>query len=477
MDASRRRTWTLVTVSLATFMTYLDNNIVNVAIPAIQRELHLSASRLEWVVSGYILVFAALLLVGGRLADAYGRKRLFVVGLAVFTGASLLAGLAGSADLLIAARGLQGLGAALVTPATLAILTASYPEPRERAAAVGIWTAVGALAIAVGPLLGGVLTQRASWEWIFYVNVPIGAATLALSSRTIPESREARAKRLDLPGLALSALALTALTWALIEGSARGWTDQAILGSFGVAALAGVGFVLVEGRVRDAMVDVSLFRDRVFSGGIVAVMLWAFGLFGIYFFTSIYLQEVLGFDATKAGLAFVPMAGAMIVAAIASESLGRRLGEHRLVSAALLTMGGGIASVALLGAHTGFASLMPSLVVIGVSAGLTTPLTASILSAMPGDRAGVASGLFNASREVAGLLGITIIGAVLSARESSRLHAGADPLSAYLSGYRLGLVLAGVLVAAGGAAAYGALRRTRVRVPDTLEGLEVPELV
>jgi EmrB/QacA subfamily drug resistance transporter len=477
MDTSRRRTWTLITVSLATFMTYLDNNIVNVAIPAIQRDLHLSSSRLEWVVSGYILVFAALLLAGGRLADAYGRKRLFTVGLVVFTSASLLAGLAGSADLLIAARGLQGLGAALVTPATLAILTASYPDARERAAAVGIWTAVGALAIAVGPLLGGILTQHASWEWIFYVNVPIGVSTLALSSRTIPESREARAKRLDGPGLTLSALALTALTWSLIEGGSRGWTDHAILVSFGVAVAAGVSFVLVEARVRDAMVDVSLFRDRVFSGGIVAVMLWAFGLFGIYFFTSIYLQEVLGFDATKAGLAFVPMASAMIVAAIASESLGRRVGEHRLVSAALVAMGGGIASVALLGVHAGFASLMPSLVVIGVSAGLTTPLTASILSAMPGDRAGLASGLFNASREVAGLLGITIIGAVLSARESSRLHAGADPMSAYLSGYRLGLVLAGVLVAVGGVAAFGALRRTRVRVPDTLEGLVVPELV
>lgn len=274
-------------------------------------------------------------------------------------------------------------------------------------------------------------------------------------------------------------MTLTALTWALIEGGSRGWTDGAILGSFGiaVAVAAGVAFVLVEGRVRDAMIDVSLFRNRVFSGGIAALMLWAFGLFGIYFFTSIYLQEVLGFDATKAGLAFVPMATAMIVAAIASESLGRRVGEHRLVSAALVAMGLGIASVALLGAHTGFASLMPSLVVIGISGGLTTPLTASVLSAMPADRAGIASGMFNASREVAGLLGITIIGAVLSARESSRLHAGADPLSAYLSGYRLGLVLAGVLVAVGGAAAYGALRGTRVRIPDTLEDLEVPELL
>ena len=468
MDASRRRTWTLVTVSLATFMTYLDNNIVNVAIPSIQRDLHLSASRLEWVVSAYILVFAGLLLAGGRLADAYGRRRLFTLGLGVFTGSSLLAGLAGNADLLVAARALQGLGAALLTPATLAIISAAYPDARERAKAVGAWTAVGALAIGVGPLLGGVLSQHASWQWIFYVNVPVGVATLALSTWSVPASRSA-SRRVDIPGLVLSAVALTGLTWALIEGQARGWISSAILTSFGVALVAGTAFVLVESRSADPMVDVALFRDRVFAGGISALMLWAFGLFGIYFFTSIYLQEVLGFDATRAGVAFVPMAAAMIVAAIASEPLGRRIGEHRLVSSALVAMGLGIASVALLGRHTSFASLMPSFVVIGISGGLTTPLTTSVLSAMPAERSGVASGVFNASREVAGLLGITVIGAVLSARQSAALRSGSAPLDAYLSGYRLGLVLAGALVLLGGIAAYAALRVSRSHTDDAAE--------
>jgi EmrB/QacA subfamily drug resistance transporter len=468
MDASRRRTWTLVTVSLATFMTYLDNNIVNVAIPAIQRDLHLSTSRLEWVVSGYILAFAGLLLVGGRLADAYGRRRMFALGLGVFTASSLFAGLAHNADLLIGARVLQGLGAALLTPTTLAIISAAYPEARERARAVGIWTAVGAVALAAGPLLGGLLTQHVSWQWIFFVNVPVGVVVLGLSSWAIPESRS-ESTRLDLPGLGLSVVALTALTWALIEGGSRGWTSTAILGAFGTALVAGVAFVGVEARSADPMVDVALFRDRVFSGGIAALMLWAFGLFGIYFFTSIYLQEVLGFDPTKAGLAFVPMAAAMIVGAIVSEAVGHRVGEHRLVSAALVAMGVGIASVALLGAHTTFATLMPSFVVVGISGGLTTPLTASVLNAMPADRSGVASGVFNASREVAGLLGITVIGAVLTARQSAQLRAGATPLHAYLSGYRLGLVLAGVLVILGGIAAYAALRETRARVTAPAE--------
>jgi EmrB/QacA subfamily drug resistance transporter len=466
MTTTARRTATLLTVALATFMTYLDNNIVNVATPAIQRSLHLSTAGLEWVVSAYILVFAGLLLAGGRLADAYGRKRLFLLGLAIFTGASLVAGLAGSADLLVSARAVQGLGAALLTPTALAIITTTYPDARERATAVGIWTAVGAVALAVGPLLGGVITQHLSWGWIFILNVPVGLATLAIAMRTIPESRASEAHRLDLPGLSTSVLALTALTWALIEGGSRGWTSVPVLASFALAVAAGIAFTLVESRGTDAMVDLALFRDRVFSGGIAALMLWAFGLFGIYFFTSLYLQNVLHFSPTMAGLAFVPMAGSMIVAAIASEPLSQRLGAHRLVSVALVVMGLGLASVALFGASAHFADLMPSFVVIGIAGGLTTPLTTSVMEAMPAERAGVASGVFNASRELAGLLGITVIGAVISAREHTVARTGLDPVHAFLSGYRLGLVLAGVLVSLGGIAAFAALRTARSSTQD-----------
>ena len=211
-----RNRWTLVAVGLATFMTYLDNNIVNVAIPDIQRELGLSTAGIEWVVSGYILTFAGLLLAGGRLADAFGRRRLFVIGLAVFTASSLFAGLASGAAGLIAARALQGIGAAAVTPTTLAIISATFTDPRERNAAVGIWGGVGALALAVGPVLGGFLTQHVSWEWIFWINVPFGIATIALGAWAIRESREDVARRLDLPGLVLSTTSLFALTWALI---------------------------------------------------------------------------------------------------------------------------------------------------------------------------------------------------------------------------------------------------------------------
>ena len=465
-----RRPWALLAVALATFMTYLDNNIVNVAIPAIQRDLGLSTSGLEWVVSGYILVFAGLLLAGGRFADAYGRRRLFLAGLAVFTAASFVAGLAGSVEVLIAARAVQGLGAALVTPTTLAIISHAYPDPRERTAAVGIWAGVGGLALAVGPLLGGLLSQHASWPWIFEINVPVGLATMALGAWAVSESRETGRKRLDVPGLVVSAVALTTLTWALIEGSGRGWTSPSILAAFAVAAAGGITFVAIEQRATDPMVAVSLFRERVFSGGIAALMLWAFGLFGIYFFTSLYLQNVLGFSPTEAGLAFVPMALCLVAGSVLSDRVARAIGAHRSVTAGMVLMAIGIAGTALVGANAGYGALMPTFIVIGVGGGLTTPLTATVLGVMPPAQAGVASGLFNASREVAGLLGITVIGAILTARQSSVLRAGSAPLDAFLSGYRLGLVVSAGLVALGAAAAWLALRGTR-------ETAQVPALV
>jgi EmrB/QacA subfamily drug resistance transporter len=458
------RVWTLLAVSLATFMTYLDNNIVNVAIPAIQRDLHLTTAGLEWVASGYILVFASLLLAGGRLGDLFGRRRLFLVGLGIFTGSSLVAGLAGSVDVLVASRAVQGLGAALVTPTTLALISATYPEPRERTKAVGVWSAVGALALAIGPLLGGLISQHVSWGWIFFINVPFGLATMALAAWAIRRDEVAeRRARIDLPGLFLSAGALFTLTYALIEGHDKGWTSTVILGSFAVSALALLAFAAVERRTEEPMVDVALFADRVFTGGIVAIVMWGFGLFGIYFFTSIYLQNVLGFSATVAGAAFVPMALLMAIGAIVSQRVSTAIGAHRSVALSMGLMAVGIASVSLVGKDASYLALMPSFALIGIGGGLSVPLTDLVLGAMPGEQAGVASGIFNAAREVAGLLGITVIGAILTARQGVSLRAGHAPLDAFLSGYRAGLLVAAVLVAAGGVAAFIGLRATRQR--------------
>ena len=261
-----RRWWALAAVSLAAFMTYLDNNIVNVAIPTIQRNLHLSVSGLEWVVSSYLLTLAGLLLVGGRLADVFGRRRLFLAGLAVFTLSSLAAGLAGSGGTLIASRAIQGIGAALLMPATLAIIVAAFDDIRERNMAIGIWAAVGALALATGPALGGLISQHFRWGWIFLINVPVGLITFAIALANVRESRaETAVRRVDLPGLVASAVTLFALTYALIEGEVRGWTAPVILGSFALAAVAMAVFLAIEARVAHPMVDLTMFSGPASS--------------------------------------------------------------------------------------------------------------------------------------------------------------------------------------------------------------------
>jgi EmrB/QacA subfamily drug resistance transporter len=458
-----RRWWALAAMSLAAFMTYLDNNIVNVAIPTIQRNLHLSVAGLEWVVSSYLLTLAGLLLVGGRLADVYGRRRLFQVGLAIFTLSSLAAGLAGSGGVLIGSRAVQGVGAALLMPATLAIIVDAFRDMRERNMAIGIWAAVGALALATGPVLGGLISQHIRWGWIFLINVPVGVITFVLTQRGVTESRaESTVRRLDLPGLITSAVTLFALTYALIEGNVRGWTSPLILGAFALSAVAVAVFLTIEARVAHPMVELAMFRSREFSGGSGTMMIWAFGILGIYFFTSLYLQETLGFSPVKAGLAFVPMALLVAVSASLAPRVQNWAGAHRTVAGGMVLMVAGLVLFARLGLHASYASLLPGFMVFGAGAGLMqVPLTNAVMGATPAVRAGVASALLNASREVAGLLGITVIGAVLSTRRAAALRSGASPVHAFLDGYHTGLLVTIVLLAAGVVVSYVTLRPRR----------------
>jgi EmrB/QacA subfamily drug resistance transporter len=442
---NNRRWVALVAVALATFMTYLDNNVVNVALPSIQRDLHLTISGLEWIASAYILVFAGLLLVGGRLADVFGMRAVFYAGLGIFTAASLAAGLAGNQEVLIGARAAQGIGAALLTPTALALLPVLFPDPRERGMAVGIWGGVGALALAVGPLTGGYLSQHASWGWIFLVNVPIGIATAVLAALSVPAGRRA-ARGVDLPGLLTSALALFALTYALIEGGTKGWTSAGILGAFALAAVSAVAFLAVESRSADPMVDLSFFRVRAFGGGLVSMGLWAFGVFGIYFFTAIYLQNVLGFSPSVAGAGFVPMALVLAVIATLAPRLEARFGAGRTVAVGLGLMAVAIAGLSTVGEGSSYADVLPWFLVYGLGGGMLIPLTNVILGIMPAERAGVASGMLNVSREVFGLLGITILGAILSARQNA---VTGPPLHRFLEGYQFALVIAAVLIAVG----------------------------
>jgi EmrB/QacA subfamily drug resistance transporter len=466
--AEPRRWWALAAVSLANLMAYLDNNIVNVAIPTIQRSLHLSVSGLEWVVSSYLLTLAGLLLVGGRLADLFGRRRVFLAGLAVFTLSSLAAGLAGSGSVLIASRAIQGAGAALLLPATLAIIMAAFTDVRERTTAIGIWAAIGALALALGPALGGLISQHLHWGWIFLVNVPLGVITFALAVFYVTESRaESAVRRLDLPGLTASAVSLFALTYALIEGNVSGWTAPLILGAFALAAVSAAVFLVAEARAANPMVDLSMFRSRAFSGGVGTMMIWAFGILGIYFFTSLYLQDTLGFSPVKAGLAFVPMALCVAVFASIAPRVEARAGAHRTVAAGMLLMVVGLVLFARLGEHAGYTSLLPGFLLFGAGAGLmNVPATNASMQAIPTARAGVASALLNASREVAGLLGITVIGAVLRTRQSAALRAGAGPVHAFLDGYHTGLLVTILLMAAGVAVSYLTLR-SRAAAADT----------
>jgi EmrB/QacA subfamily drug resistance transporter len=455
---SNRRWLALVAVALATFMTYLDNNVVNVALPSIQRDLNLTISGLEWVTSGYILVFAGLLLAGGRLADVLGMRPTFFVGLGIFTVASLGAGLAGSEALLIGARAVQGVGAALLTPTALALLRTLFPDPRERGTAIGIWGGVGALALAIGPLTGGYLSQHVEWGWIFLINVPIGVATAVLAGLSIRHAGQRSARRLDLPGLATSSLALLALTFALIEGESRGWTSAPILGAFALTALAVLAFVAIERRATDPMMDLSVFKLRVYSGGLVAIGLWAFGVFGIYFFTAIYLQNVLGFTPTEAGAGFVPMALVMAVVAALAPRVEARFGAGPTVAVALALMAVAIGGLSSVGEGSGYSALLPWFLVYGLGGGLLIPLTNVVVGALPADRAGIASGMLNASREVFGLLGITVLGAILSARQNA---VTGTALHRFLEGYQFALLVAAALIAVGVPISLLMLRKER----------------
>jgi EmrB/QacA subfamily drug resistance transporter len=468
-----RRWWALVAVALGTFMTYLDNNVVNVALPSIQRDLHLSISGLEWIVSAYILVFAGLLLAGGRLADVVGRRTAFLAGLVVFTLASVAAGLAQNQEMLIGARAVQGLGAALLTPASLALLPQLFPDPRERGAAIGVWGGVGALALAVGPLLGGLFSQHSDWSWIFLINAPIGVATVLLSLVAIPAGNRGTSRGLDLPGLITSSAALFALTYALIEGESKGWTSTPILVAFGLAAAAAIAFVVIETRSSNPMMNLGFLRMPVFSGGLVSMGLWAFGVFGIYFYTAIYLQNVLGFSPTEAGAAFVPMALVMAVTATLAPRLETRLGAGRTVAGGLLIMAVALGIIATFGEGTTYTDLLPWFVLYGLGGGLLVPLNNVILGALPTERAGIASGMLNVSREVFGLLGVTILGAVLSNRSAA---ATGTELHRYLAGYQFSLMVAAILVAVGAPIAYFSMRKIRPPEPASEAALEPPIL-
>jgi EmrB/QacA subfamily drug resistance transporter len=439
-----RRQWlTLAVVALGVFVTALDNSIVNVALPSIQDDLHLGLSGVAWVVNSYILAFAVFLLTAGRLADAFGRRRLFLIGLAVFSAASLFAGLAPSPGTLIAARALQGVGAALLTPPTLAIVNHTFQDSPGRGTAIGIWGAVAVLAFAIGPLAGGLITEHLQWMWVFFVNVPLGAIGLVAGARVIPESTDPHAsKHVDLPGVVTSTAALSALTYGLIKANDLGWGSPTIVALFGVALVAGGTFVAIERRAAAPTVDLSLFRTPAFSGANIAILIFNLGTFGVFLYTSLYFQNVLGYSPVKAGAALLPWILVLIVVGPLTGKLAERLTPPLLVAGGLTVMAAGLALLTGIDEHSRYIDLLPGLIIGGLGGALTIPLNGIAVGAAPVEKSGVASGVFNTARETGGSLGIAIIGAVLAAQQHSTTQGAAH---AFASGYARGLAVAACL--------------------------------
>ncbi|QFU90563.1 MFS transporter [Amycolatopsis sp. YIM 10] len=446
----RRRWWAVVAISLATFVTALDNTVVNVALPSIQRDFGLSIADLEWVTSSYILAFAGLMLAGGRLADIFGRRLLFYVGTTVFVLASMLAGFATTHGMLLTGRIVQGVGAALVAPTALAIIGVTFTDRKERNLAVAIWTGINGLAFAAGPVAGGLLSEYLDWSWIFFINLPIGVVTLALGAWSLAESRDpATSRYVDFPGLLTSALMMFGLTYGLIEGGRAGFDEPSVLVALGAALAGFFAFVLVERRSPAPMIDLSFFRNKVFSGGNVAEVFWGLGTLGAFFFTSLHLQGTLGFSPSETGLAFAPMALLLIAAAPFSSVLAQRIGIHYTVALGLGMITVGVVLVAIEDQTATFLSLLPGFILLGIGSGLATPLTTAILGAMPPSREGVASGILNVGRETSALLGVTVMGAVLLGRQTAALTGGASQAEAFVSGYRAALVVAAISMVLG----------------------------
>lgn len=424
IQQSRKRWHVLTILCIGLFMILLDGTIVNIAIPSIMTDFHTGFSQVEWVMNAYLLVFAVLLITMGRLGDLYGRKRLFVIGTAVFSLASLACGLAPSVNALIGFRALQGLGGAMMMPNTLSIITNVF-SARERGTAMGIWGGVTGIATAVGPTLGGVLVQVASWPYIFWINVPLGIAVVVLAVRVIPESSDPTShQQIDWAGVLVLSASLFCLTFALVEGQNYGWGSATILGLFAAAVLGLVAFVFVERTQREPLMQLSLFRSRVFSVGNICGAALTFGMMGVLFLLPIFLQSILGYSAIKTGLTLTPLAGVVIFAAPLSGWLSDRIGSRWLVSAGMLVLAGGFfLARAAMSLAADWSSFVIPFMICGIGIGMVmAPLTAVVMASAPRDKAGQASGVLSTMRQLGSVLGIAVMGAVLQNRAAVYLE-------------------------------------------------------
>jgi len=424
-DDRRTKILTLLAMCFALFMAMLDNTVVNVALPRISQDLGSGISGLQWIVDAYTLVFASLMLTGGTLGDILGRKKLFFGGLLVFTAGSLLCGLAPSLTVLIAGRGIQGLGAALLMPGTLAILTNTFLDPRERAQAIGIWAGISGLALAMGPVVGGLLVDSLGWQSVFYLNVPIGVVALVVASVVVRESKHPEGRRLDLPGQVLAAIGLGTLTYALIEANNYGWTSPLILALFAVAAVGMIAFVLVEIRSASPMLQLQFFRNPTFTGGAICAAVVSFGMFGMFFFLSLFFQNVQGYTPLQAGLRALPNTLMIVVFAPLAGRLVGHIGSKLPMTIGLTVNAISLFLFTRVQVDTGYGEIWPLLSMAGFGMALVmTPMTAAVMSTVPPRRAGMASATTSAGREIGGVFGIALLGAIVThifTRDVSRI--------------------------------------------------------
>jgi len=449
----------LVLICLAQFMVVLDATIVNVALPSIQRDLGLSEANLQWIINAYTLVFGGFLLLGGRAGDLLGRKRLFLIGLVVFTGASLLNGLSSTSGMLIGFRALQGLGAALISPAALSIVSTTFAEGKERARALGVWAAIAVGGSAVGLVLGGALTQSLSWRWIFFVNVPVGAFALLAAGRLVPESKDEHAHRgYDLAGAVTVTGGVMALVYAIVRSSSLGWGSSQTVGFFLLALALLTAFVVIELRSAEPLVRLSIFRTRSLSAANLTMFLVASGMFAMFFFNTLYVQRVLGYGPLEAGVSFLPFTAGIMVSAGLASNLAPRIGVRPVAAAGMILAVLGMLLFARMPVDGSWlADVLPGMVLSSLGMGAVfMPLTLVATTGLRDADQGLASGLFNTSQQVGGALGL----AILTTIAAGRTH-GSSP-AALVHGFHYAFAGAAGFVAVSLVVLLGLLRKRHV---------------
>ena len=462
MLASQQRKWfALALLSVVQFMVVLDIAIVNVALPSIKVDLGFSQENLQWVISAYALVFGGFLLLGGRAADLLGRRRIFVAGLIVFTLASLLAGLAWSEASLIGARAFQGLGAAIISPAALSILSITFAEGRERNVALGVWGAVGGFGAAAGVLLGGIFTDLLSWEWIFFINVPVGLIALAFTPLLLTESRDARVKRFDVPGAVLVTGGLSLLVYAITQAGQDGWLAGQTIAFFATSLVLLLGFVAWELRHPEPLMRFGILRTRTVAGANVTGFILGTALFSMFLMLTLYMQQVLGFSAMRSGFGYLAVAGSAILWSAVAAQLVTRIGVKPVLVTGMAMLTAGLAfftQVSVDGSY--MTDLLPGFLLVGVGIGFSfVPISIAALAGVQPAEAGLASGLINTSQQIGGALGIAVLSTIATSRTEDAVATGTAVPAALVDGFTLAFIVGLAIAALGIVAALVLVRR------------------